>query len=179
MRERCGRRDGAPPAGERGGSTESRRARRKAVAAPADDDRRRQRGARLADHRVAGPQPRRRRAPFRRDARAGDEGRGQARLSAGAARRRARRGGRGLDRLPLRRDFDRPLDRDRPRRRARKGVGARPHGHGHGDARRRRHGKRGARATDRPAARRPHLRDHQHASGRCAGDAARRCRPCC
>jgi hypothetical protein len=48
---------------------------------PPDDDRRRQRSARLADHRVACPQPRRRRAPFRRDAGAGDEGGRQARLS--------------------------------------------------------------------------------------------------
>ena len=41
----------------------SARAARRA-GAPADDDRRRQRSAGLADHGVAGPQPRRRRAPF-------------------------------------------------------------------------------------------------------------------
>ena len=59
--------------------------------APADHDRRRQRGARLPDHGLAGSQPRRRRAPLGRDARAGDEGGRAARLSAGAARLRAGR----------------------------------------------------------------------------------------
>ena len=163
--------EGAQPRRRARGGRERVRARRKARA-PANDDRRRQRSARLADHRVACPQPCRWRAPFSRDARTGHEGRGQARLSARAARRRAGIRGGGLDRLHLRRDFDRSVDRDRPRRRARKGVGARPYGHGHGDARRRRHGKRGAGATDRPAASRPHLCDHQHAPRRGSGDAA-------
>ena len=68
-----------------------RRARRAPPRAPADDDRRRQRSARLPNHGLARPQSRRRGAPVCRDARAGDEGGGQARLSAGTARRRARR----------------------------------------------------------------------------------------
>ena len=106
------------------------------------------------------------------DARASDQGSGQARLSTDPPRRRPGIVSRHDDRLRLRRDFHRSMDLDRLRRRARKSLGARIYRHGDGHARRRRNGGAGMAQFASQPLMGLDLRDHQYPSDPRTVDAA-------